>query len=889
MCRAGLGMLGPTARTIALSTCWLVVLPIVTIRVSRLFWESPLGHQGLDYDMAAEFDRAASPVFYSPWDGIASGARGARGDAGEDGAPLLVSDVYAALFVSLTNPIAAMDRLEQLRHADDGVGVGMGIEEVAGFANFGLGADPDGLISARSWVLSCFLQLTADCISGTLLCILILLVSFSALALREAIALGDFDQLGLGGGGGGVDPLDGWERALLDMNVPLPAHLIPAALQPPIIAEDPPPVPPAVLPAAAAPAPAPPAQVAGAAGAAGAAAEEGPEGPEGPMHAPVPALPAPPAPAPPVWVEPNILLDPPNGGEGGAGGGAWDDQLIEEMNLPQALGMDQPLFIAVSRIGRLALYNFAFLATLQLLPFHLGSLVLLHAAPPRGNLISAAAVTPTALPAASMAVGYITILLIAASTITIVATLQCLKRIQRQHALRRRLRQTLSDRLAQHRVQATARQVAAGAAAAAARQAAVQAQAARQAAGQAAAVAADAEVETLAGNVAEAPGAGNGAQGSLVESNESSSGSGSWGGRRGGEPSPPAAAPSTPSQFMGSDTGSGGDPGDDVISGRVAEGGEDWYNEGGGSNDQTEDKHSATNPAEVQVGSQADDVVPLDTAAHPDEGADNGGEHRAADAHANDLAANVNQIEHLNLLNNRLFNLNLDGLEILYGLVVVALTWVKVGLFLAIELLVVPECLGWCVDMALIDVFEATMAARLDHLHLYPMQSLALHWIVGIFVMVVITLAASELRRLLHPTVLPDLLPPVYNEDDPLQPPPDARLIDALVHKPIGHHVTKIVVAVAVCVPFVIAAVYLPTTVGHRIFRTIVYPFVRLVLGGLGGDSVGDGSASGGRGPVPTAASAGLKNFADLGLGPLRFGFKEAQAEVGAPQRIPIC
>ena len=86
-----------------------------------------------------------------------------------------------------------MDRLEQLRHAEDGVGVGvgMGIEEVAGFASFGLGAEADG--SHRSWILYMLLQLTADCISGTLLCILILLVSL--VRLRYLVRLTDLVSL----------------------------------------------------------------------------------------------------------------------------------------------------------------------------------------------------------------------------------------------------------------------------------------------------------------------------------------------------------------------------------------------------------------------------------------------------------------------------------------------------------------------------------------------------------------------------------------------------------------------------------------------------------------------------------------------------------------------
>ena len=67
---AGLSVLGPTARTAALTVCWLVALPIATIRVSRLFWDSPLGHQGLGYNEAAEYDRTMTPVFYSPWDTI---------------------------------------------------------------------------------------------------------------------------------------------------------------------------------------------------------------------------------------------------------------------------------------------------------------------------------------------------------------------------------------------------------------------------------------------------------------------------------------------------------------------------------------------------------------------------------------------------------------------------------------------------------------------------------------------------------------------------------------------------------------------------------------------------------------------------------------------------
>ena len=80
----------------------------------------------------------------------------------------------------------------------------------------------------------------ADCISGTLLCILILLVSFSALALREAIVLGDLDLPGfdLGGGADAVDPLEGWEQAL-NMHAALPNHLVPVALRPPQLEAEP--------------------------------------------------------------------------------------------------------------------------------------------------------------------------------------------------------------------------------------------------------------------------------------------------------------------------------------------------------------------------------------------------------------------------------------------------------------------------------------------------------------------------------------------------------------------------------------------------------------------------------------------------------------------------
>lgn len=79
------------------------------------------------------------------------------------------------------------------------------------------------------------------------------------------------------------------------------------------------------------------------------------------------------------------------------------------------------------------------------------------------------------------------------------------------------------------------------------------------------------------------------------------------------------------------------------------------------------------------------------------------------------------------------------------------MTMIKVAFLLVIELGVFPLMCGWWLDICTIRMFGKSMAQRVEFFSVSPLASSLVHWVVGIFYMLQISIFVSLLRGVRYP------------------------------------------------------------------------------------------------------------------------------------------
>ncbi|XP_074275538.1 putative E3 ubiquitin ligase SUD1 [Silene latifolia] len=140
------------------------------------------------------------------------------------------------------------------------------------------------------------------------------------------------------------------------------------------------------------------------------------------------------------------------------------------------------------------------------------------------------------------------------------------------------------------------------------------------------------------------------------------------------------------------------------------------------------------------------------------------------------------------------------------------MTMIKVAFLLVIELGVFPLMCGWWLDFCTIRMFGKSMAQRVEFFSVSPLASSLVHWVVGIFYMLQISIFVSLLRGVLRTGVLYFLRDPADPNYNPFR-----DLIDDPVHK----HARRVLLSVAVYGSLIVMLVFLPVKLAMRMAPSI--------------------------------------------------------------------
>ncbi|KAK9135933.1 hypothetical protein Syun_015263 [Stephania yunnanensis] len=140
------------------------------------------------------------------------------------------------------------------------------------------------------------------------------------------------------------------------------------------------------------------------------------------------------------------------------------------------------------------------------------------------------------------------------------------------------------------------------------------------------------------------------------------------------------------------------------------------------------------------------------------------------------------------------------------------MTMIKVAFLLVIELGVFPLMCGWWLDVCTIKMLGKTIAQRVEFFSISPLASSLVHWIVGIFYMLQISIFVSLLRGVLRNGVLYFLRDPADPNYNPFR-----DLIDDPVHK----HARRVLLSVGVYGSLIVMLVFLPVKLAMRLAPSI--------------------------------------------------------------------
>ncbi|XP_057546361.1 probable E3 ubiquitin ligase SUD1 [Amaranthus tricolor] len=140
------------------------------------------------------------------------------------------------------------------------------------------------------------------------------------------------------------------------------------------------------------------------------------------------------------------------------------------------------------------------------------------------------------------------------------------------------------------------------------------------------------------------------------------------------------------------------------------------------------------------------------------------------------------------------------------------MTMIKVAFLLVIELGVFPLMCGWWLDICTIRMFGKSMAQRVEFFSVSPLASSFVHWVVGIFYMLQISIFVSLLRGVLRNGVL-------YFLRDPADP--NYNPFRDLIDDPVYKHARRVLLSVAVYGSLIVMLVYLPVKLAMRMAPSI--------------------------------------------------------------------
>ena len=140
----------------------------------------------------------------------------------------------------------------------------------------------------------------------------------------------------------------------------------------------------------------------------------------------------------------------------------------------------------------------------------------------------------------------------------------------------------------------------------------------------------------------------------------------------------------------------------------------------------------------------------------------------------------------------------------------ILIKWLKISIVLCLEGCILPQLVGWLIDIVTIKAFEITVKERFEMCHRNAIACALIHWAVGFLFMMHISTIAIELRELIKKDILVGVLPESPTMIDIEEP-----VLELLSMKSVSELTRRILLSTCFYVPGVLVAFLFPCRFGH--------------------------------------------------------------------------
>lgn len=171
------------------------------------------------------------------------------------------------------------------------------------------------------------------------------------------------------------------------------------------------------------------------------------------------------------------------------------------------------------------------------------------------------------------------------------------------------------------------------------------------------------------------------------------------------------------------------------------------------------------------------------------------------------------------------------GMAFVYALGVVLKAMsavVKVGVLLMLKMFFLPVALGLCLDAATLTLLNGSLEERIRFAIIDLFSFTLLHWVAGITFMLLVTVSVLQLREVMHPNILAQVV-------RPQEPQPD--LLGNLLHERVSTHMRRMAMSLVVYAFLLSLHVYIPIRLiiwaGFQPklkFRFVILPHLQIPL-----------------------------------------------------------
>jgi acyl-CoA-binding protein len=138
--------------------------------------------------------------------------------------------------------------------------------------------------------------------------------------------------------------------------------------------------------------------------------------------------------------------------------------------------------------------------------------------------------------------------------------------------------------------------------------------------------------------------------------------------------------------------------------------------------------------------------------------------------------------------------------------------WSKITFVLSIEGTLLPQLLGWLIDIVTIKSFpNSTANDRFNMLYSNPILCIIIHWIIGFVYMLYISIFLVELRDCLRADLLVEILPQVSIQEL------DDHSLKSLGKKPIMYIITRTLINICFYLFGILITFFIPFIFGHHL------------------------------------------------------------------------